>query len=241
MPEKIIQVNQHMFETKLDRMVSEKVNEILNAMLDAEADELAGAGRYERSDGRKAYRAGHYERDLTLKAGKLSVKVPKLKGAVFESAVIERLNRETRRRTRVVGAFPDGKSALMLISARIRYVTANDWSTRHYLDMSRLQDTMNEANRTPPQRQATTKVRKQSGTTNRALPSRGRSSMAASTTSPAIWKPGVRWRKLTKPATSGRSGYRTSKKSTCRTSSTTVGSRPRWTRCWLTSAKRHWI
>ena len=60
--------------------------------------------------------------------------------------MIERLNREIRRRTRVVGSFPDGKSALMLITARIRYVTANDWSTRRYLDMSRLHDTMNEAN-----------------------------------------------------------------------------------------------
>ena len=42
--------------------------------------------------GAKAYRAGHYERDLTVKAGKLSW-VPKLKGAVFESAVIERYRR----------------------------------------------------------------------------------------------------------------------------------------------------
>jgi hypothetical protein len=89
MPEKIIQVNQPMFETELDRMVSEKVNEILNRMLDAEADEIAGAARYERSCGRKAYRAGHYERDLTVKAGKMAVRVPKLKGALFESAVIE--------------------------------------------------------------------------------------------------------------------------------------------------------
>jgi transposase-like protein len=190
-----------MFETELDRMVSEKVNEILNRMLDAEADEIAGAARYERSDGRKAYRAGHYERDLTVKAGKMAVRVPKLKGALFESAVIERyrrreesveealidmylagfstclregigetttyllddypvehrrrirtnnmierLNREIRRRTRVVGAFPDGRSALMLITARIRYVTGNDWSTRRYLDMSRLHDTIQEAN-----------------------------------------------------------------------------------------------
>jgi len=52
--------------------------------------------------------------------------------------MIERLNRETRRRTRVVGSFPDGRSALMLICARIRYVTSNEWSTRRYLDMSRL-------------------------------------------------------------------------------------------------------
>ena len=56
--------------------------------------------------------------------------------------MIERLNREIRRRTRVVGSFPDGRSALMLICARIRYVTASQWSTRRYLDMSRLGDTM---------------------------------------------------------------------------------------------------
>lgn len=60
--------------------------------------------------------------------------------------MIERLNREIRRRTRVVGAFPDGRSALMLITARIRYVTGNQWSTRRYLDMSRLHDTIQEAN-----------------------------------------------------------------------------------------------
>jgi transposase-like protein len=60
--------------------------------------------------------------------------------------MIERLNREIRRRTRVVGAFPDGRSALMLITARIRYVTDNDWPTRRCLDMSRLGDTIQEAN-----------------------------------------------------------------------------------------------
>ena len=60
--------------------------------------------------------------------------------------MIERLNREIRRRTRVVGSFPDGDSALMLVCARIRYVTANEWSTRRYLDMSRLDDNLVEAN-----------------------------------------------------------------------------------------------
>ena len=93
MPNQILQVDENMLETKLDRLVSEKVEQLLNAMLDAEADEITGAARYERSGGRKAYRAGHYERDLTVKAGKMSLKVPKLKGAVFESAVIERYRR----------------------------------------------------------------------------------------------------------------------------------------------------
>lgn len=93
MSQQILQVDQAMLETTLDRMVRKSVEETLNAMLDAEADEITGAARYGRSGERKAYRAGHYERDLTVKAGKMSLKVPKLKGAVFESAVIERYRR----------------------------------------------------------------------------------------------------------------------------------------------------
>ncbi|ALE09737.1 IS256 family transposase [Bifidobacterium longum subsp. infantis] len=93
MSQQILQVDQAMLETTLDRMVRKSVEETLNAMLDAEADEIPGAARYERSGERKAYRAGHYERDLTVKAGKMSLKVPKLKGAVFSSAVIERYRR----------------------------------------------------------------------------------------------------------------------------------------------------
>lgn len=58
-----------------------------------QADEIANAARYGRSGGRKAYRAGHYERSLTAKAGRPGLKVPKLKGALFASAVIERYRR----------------------------------------------------------------------------------------------------------------------------------------------------
>ncbi len=53
---------------------------------------------------------------------------------------LERLNREVRRRTRVVGAFPDGQSALMLVAARLRHVAGTRWGTRRYLDMSRLRE-----------------------------------------------------------------------------------------------------
>lgn len=60
--------------------------------------------------------------------------------------MFERMNREIRRRTRVVGSFPDGNGALMLICARIRYVTSNEWSARRYLDMSRLDDYLQVAN-----------------------------------------------------------------------------------------------
>ena len=49
--------------------------------------------------------------------------------------VIERMNREIRRRTRVVGTFPDGKSALMLVCARLRYVSGKDWGCKRYMSM----------------------------------------------------------------------------------------------------------
>ena len=55
--------------------------------------------------------------------------------------VIERLNREIRRRTRVVGAFPDGNSALMLVCARLRYVAGKDWGCKRYLCMKYLYET----------------------------------------------------------------------------------------------------
>jgi len=51
---------------------------------------------------------------------------------------MERINLEIRRRTRVVGNFPDGRSALMLVTARLRYIAGKEWGTRRYMDMSRL-------------------------------------------------------------------------------------------------------
>ncbi len=53
---------------------------------------------------------------------------------------IERLNREVRRRTRVAGTFPDGKSALMPVTARLKYIVENEWGRRRYLDASLLEE-----------------------------------------------------------------------------------------------------
>jgi transposase-like protein len=60
--------------------------------------------------------------------------------------MIDWLNSKIRHRTRFCRQLPDGKSALVLIRVRIRHVTANGWFARRYLDMFRLQDTMNKAN-----------------------------------------------------------------------------------------------
>ena len=54
--------------------------------------------------------------------------------------VIERLNREIRRRTRVVGTFPDGNSALMLVCARLRHVAGTQWGNKKYLNMKHLEN-----------------------------------------------------------------------------------------------------
>jgi transposase-like protein len=51
---------------------------------------------------------------------------------------MERIMREIRRRTNVVGNFPDGKSALMLVSARLRYLGGKAWGTKRYLNMEHL-------------------------------------------------------------------------------------------------------
>ena len=51
---------------------------------------------------------------------------------------LERLNKEIKRRTKVVGTFPDGESALMLVCARLRYVASSDWGNKRYLNMEHL-------------------------------------------------------------------------------------------------------
>lgn len=68
MSKEIVQSDEAMFASKLDRMVREKVEQTINLMLDEEADRIANAARYERSGDRKAFRAGRYGRHLTAKA-----------------------------------------------------------------------------------------------------------------------------------------------------------------------------
>ena len=58
----------------------------------------------------------------------------------IESGPTERVNREIKRRTKAIGAFPDGQSALMLVCARLRYVAASNWGTKRYLNRNHLFD-----------------------------------------------------------------------------------------------------
>jgi transposase-like protein len=90
---KIIKIDEGLVKRELGEVVRETVEETLNRMLDAEADELCNAGRYERSPERIDTRAGYYERGLETKAGKVKLKVPKLRTIPFESAIIDRYKR----------------------------------------------------------------------------------------------------------------------------------------------------
>lgn len=53
---------------------------------------------------------------------------------------IERINREIKHQTKAIGAFPDGQSALMLVCARLRHVSASNWGTKRYLNTNHLFD-----------------------------------------------------------------------------------------------------
>ena len=90
---KVIRIDESEIRGHLDEMVRGTVEETLNAMLDAEADEMCNAQRYEHSPDRVDTRAGSYKRKLHTKAGEVEVKVPKLRQQTFETAIIERYRR----------------------------------------------------------------------------------------------------------------------------------------------------
>ena len=93
MSDPIVTFDENAVRGELRELVRKTVEDTINALLEEEADDLVKAGRYERTAGREAYRAGHYERDLTTTSGQVTLKMPKLKGVRFATAVIERYKR----------------------------------------------------------------------------------------------------------------------------------------------------
>jgi transposase-like protein len=75
----VITIDDERIKNHLDRVVRGSVEETLNALLDAEADRLCNAQRYERSEARRDTRAGHYERKLQTKADEVRLRIPKLR------------------------------------------------------------------------------------------------------------------------------------------------------------------
>jgi putative transposase len=122
----VIQIDEGRVRDHLGEMVRGTVEEALNAMLDAEADQLCGAGRYERNEGRKDTRAGSYERALHTKAGEVKLKVPKLRRQTFETAIIERYRRrESSVEEALIEMYLAGVSV-----RRVEDITEALWGTR---------------------------------------------------------------------------------------------------------------
>ena len=93
MSKKIVQLNEEVIKGEIKELVRGSVEETLNGLLEAEAEKLTQAARYERNEQRQGYRSGHYSRNLTTTSGDVTLKVPKLKGISFETAIIERYRR----------------------------------------------------------------------------------------------------------------------------------------------------
>lgn len=89
----VIQVDEAQLRSHVSEVVRVSVEETLNGLLDAEADTLCNARRYERNGERASTRAGHYERGFQTKAGHVRLKIPKLRHIPFETAIIERYRR----------------------------------------------------------------------------------------------------------------------------------------------------
>ena len=126
MSENIIQLNEAAIKGELRDLVKNSVEETLNALLEHEADELVNAERYERSSDRQGYRSGHYERNFTTTSGEVKLRVPKLKGIQFETAIIERYRRrETSIEEALIEMYLAGVSV-----RRVEDITEALWGTR---------------------------------------------------------------------------------------------------------------
>src|SRR5262249_23111284 len=122
----VIQLDEGKVRAHLDGVVRDTVEQTLNALLEAEADVLCGAKRYERHPERLDTRAGHYERQLHTKAGEVTLQVPRLRTLPFETAIIERYRRrESSVEEALIEMYLAGVSV-----RRVEDITEVLWGTR---------------------------------------------------------------------------------------------------------------
>lgn len=122
----VVQIDEGRIQAHLDEVVRSTVEETLNGLLDAEADQLCGARKYERTEGRKDTRAGSYDRRLETRAGQVRLTVPKLRSLPFETAIIERYRRrEASVEEALIEMYLAGVSV-----RRVEDITQALWGTR---------------------------------------------------------------------------------------------------------------
>ena len=122
----VIRIDEGKVRQHVEEVVRSSVEETLNGLLEAEADDLCGAKRYERSPERLDKRAGHYERKLQTKAGEVALQVPRLRNLPFETQIIERYRRrESSIEEAMIEMYLAGVSV-----RRVEDITEALWGTR---------------------------------------------------------------------------------------------------------------
>lgn len=122
----IIKIDEGKVRQHVEEVIRQSVEETLNGLLEAEADELCGAKRYQRSVERLDTRAGHYERKFVTKAGEVALKVPRLRNMPFETQIIERYRRrESSIEEAMIEMYLAGVSV-----RRVEDITEALWGTR---------------------------------------------------------------------------------------------------------------
>jgi putative transposase len=124
--EGVIRIEEGKIRSHVDQVVRETVEQTLNGLLQAEADDLCGAKRYARSPERLDTRAGHYDRKLHTQAGEVTLQVPRLRNLPFETEIIERYRRrESSVEEALVEMYLAGVSV-----RRVEDITEALWGTR---------------------------------------------------------------------------------------------------------------
>jgi len=124
--EGVIRIEEEKIRSHVGEVVRETVEQTLNGLLQAEADELCGAKRYARSPERLDTRAGHYDRKLHTQAGEVTLQVPRLRNLPFETEIIERYRRrESSVEEALVEMYLAGVSV-----RRVEDITEALWGTR---------------------------------------------------------------------------------------------------------------
>jgi transposase-like protein len=124
--EGVIRIEEGKIRSHVDQVVRETVEQTLNGLLQAEADELCGAKRYARSPERLDTRCGHYDRKLHTQAGEVTLSVPRLRNLPFETEIIERYR---RRQSSVEEALVEMYLAGVSVR-RVEDITEALWGTR---------------------------------------------------------------------------------------------------------------
>ena len=93
MPEPVVTFSEETLKSDLRELVRRTVGDTLSGLLEEEAGDLVGAERHGRTAEREAYRAGRCERGLATSSGEVTIRMPRLEGMRFTTAVIERHRR----------------------------------------------------------------------------------------------------------------------------------------------------